>query len=231
MTAPWVPAPLNKRSFAGYGDIGAEPFYYDDFMGDGASAEWDLVTLGNGTAGMVSTSGGAVELAMTSASGSADAVLDHFNVLSFDAHQALVWECRLRMTVAPAVTTVFGMASDHVAGVVQDNIARSAWFRLQASNSIRIETDDTDTNNDDKFVNQQIVVGTHNVFTIDFRDLTDVKFFVDGQRKPAGTTFDMSGLSAAEGLLQPYFSMDRSSGTSLGTMEIDYVKIWQDRGA
>jgi len=56
-----------------------------------------------------------------------------------------------------------------------------------------------------------------------------VKFFVDGQRVCSDTTFDMSNLSASEQQMQPYFSLDKASGTGLGTLDIDYVKIFQTR--
>ena len=43
------------------------------------------------------------------------------------------------------------------------------------------------------------------------------------------TTFDLSNLTDAEGLMQPYFSLDKASGTGLGTFDIDYVRIWSER--
>jgi len=52
---------------------------------------------------------------------------------------------------------------------------------------------------------------------------------VDGARLAAGTTFDMSNLTAGEQQMQPYFSLDKASGTGLGDMNIDYVKIWHNR--
>ena len=74
------------------------------------------------------------------------------------------------------------------------------------------------------------VAGTYNIFRIDFTNLYDVKFFIDGVRVATGTTFDMSNLTAGEQQMQPYFSLDKAGGlASLGDMNIDYVKILSNR--
>ena len=40
----------------------------------------------------------------------------------------------------------------------------------------------------------------------------------------------MSSLTAEGGLLQPHFALDKPAGAGLvGTMEVDYVKIWEAR--
>jgi len=44
-----------------------------------------------------------------------------------------------------------------------------------------------------------------------------------------GSTFDMSNLSVAEQQMQPYFSLDKASGTGLGDMNIDYIKAFSNR--
>ena len=67
------------------------------------------------------------------------------------------------------------------------------------------------------------------VCRIDTTDITDVKFYVNGARVAAGTTFDMSNLTDAEGIMQPYFSLDKASGTGQGALQIDYFKAWWNR--
>jgi hypothetical protein len=39
----------------------------------------------------------------------------------------------------------------------------------------------------------------------------------------------MSNLTAGEQQMQPYFSLDKTSGTGLGDINIDYVKIFSNR--
>jgi len=148
---------------------------------------------------------------------------------TFDVGSGLIFECRLNMAVVPGtgVTAVFGMAGDH--NLDKDTVANQAWFRLQASAALLCESDDTTNNNDDKATGITLVAGTYNIFRIDFTTLTDVKFYVDGVRVASTVTFDMSNLSDAEKQMQPYFSLDKPSGSTLGDLNIDYVKIFQDR--
>jgi hypothetical protein len=115
--------------------------------------------------------------------------------------------------------------------VDKDTVANHAWFRWQASAVLLTESDDTTNNNDDTATGLTTVVDTYGIYRIDFTDLTSVKFYVDGVRVSAATTFDMSNLSAAEKIMQPYFSLDKASGTGVGTLQIDYVRLWGPRGA
>jgi hypothetical protein len=108
-------------------------------------------------------------------------------------------------------------------------VAAAAWFRWDASLVTKCESDDTTNNEDDVATGITAVAGTYSIYRIDFTTLSDVKFFIDGARVAAGTTFDMSNLTAAEKRMQPYFSLDKATGTGLGDMNIDYVKIWSNR--
>jgi hypothetical protein len=119
------------------------------------------------------------------------------------------------------------MAGDH--NLDKDAVTEAAWFRFDASLVCKVETDDTTNDNDDKATGHTAVAGTYDVYRIDFTDLTDVKFFINGARVAGSTTFDMSKLEAAEQKMQPYFSLDKTSGAGLGDMNIDYVKIYSKR--
>ena len=100
---------------------------------------------------------------------------------------------------------------------------------LDASGALDVETGDTTNNNDDTTTGLTLVAGTFNRFRIDFMDISDVKFYVDGARVASGTTFDMSNLTSAEAQFQPYISLDKASGTGVGTLLVDYVRIWAKR--
>ena len=151
------------------------------------------------------------------------------NNRNFDAGNGLIFETRVNFSVLPTtgVTAVLGVANDH--NLDKDTVTVAAWFRLDASGAIDVETDDTTNNNDDKTTGITAVAGTFNIFRIDMTTLTDVKFFIDGTRVTTGTTFDMSNMTAAEQQMQPYFSLDKATGTGVGTMQIDYVKIFSNR--
>lgn len=158
-----------------------------------------------------------------------DVVLYQNDNKTFDVGEGLIFETRVNMAVAPGtgVTAVFGMCGDH--NLDKDSNTEHAWFRFDASMACKVETDDTTNDNDDVATGVTAVAGTYNIFRIDFTDTSDVKFFIDGARVASGTTFDMSNLTASEQQMQPYFSLDKASGTGLGDINIDYVKIFSNR--
>lgn len=210
--------------------------FVDDFIGvaggdifDG-TVVWNVVDVGDATEAIVADSpNGVFKLHLAATSEAEDAVLYMGDNKNFDVGSGLIFETRVDFGVAPGtgVCAVFGMAGDH--NLAKDSVTEAAWFRLDASMAIKVETDDTTNDNDDVATGVTAIAGTYNIFRIDFTDLTDVKFYIDGVRVASGTTFDMSNLTAGEQQMQPYFSLDKASGTGLGDMNIDYVKIWQDR--
>ena len=209
--------------------------FVDDFLGtavepfDGTIV-WSVVDVGGATEAIVADSAnGVFKLHMHATSEAEDAVLYTGDNKNFDVGSGLIFETRIDMGVAPGtgVCAVFGMAGDH--NLAKDSVTEHAWFRLDASMVVKVESDDTTNDNDDTATGITAVAGTYNIFRIDFTDLTDVKFYIDGARVSAGTTFDMSNLTPGEQQMQPYFSLDKASGTGVGDMNIDYVKMWQDR--
>jgi len=210
--------------------------FVEDFLGaagggpyDGTTV-WNVVDVGDATEAITADSANGVFKLHLAVTGEAeDAVLYMNDNKTFDVGSGLIFETRVNVAVniGTGVTGVFGLAGDH--NLAKDSVTEHAWFRLQASNAVLVETDDTTNDNDDVATGVTAVAGTYNVYRIDFTDLTDVKFYIDGVRVASGTTFDMSNLTAGEQQMQPYFSLDKASGTGLGDLDIDYVKIWQDR--
>jgi len=149
--------------------------------------------------------------------------------LSFDVGNGLIFETAVDMAVSPGtgVTAVFGMAGPH--NLDKDTVANAAWFRFDASLVCKVESDDTTNNNDDVATGHTAAAGTRDIYRIDFTTIADVKFYINGTRVAGTTTFDMSNLSAAEQQMQPYFSLDKATGTGLGDMNIEYVKIMSNR--
>jgi hypothetical protein len=210
--------------------------WVEDFIGtagggpfDGTTV-WNVVDVGDATEAITADSAnGVFKLHLAATNEAEDAVLYHGDNKTFDVGSGLIFETRVNVAVniGTGVTAVFGMAGDH--NLAKDSVTEHAWFRLQASNAVLAETDDTTNDNDDIATGVTAVAGTYNIYRIDFTDLTDVKFYIDGARVASGTTFNMSNLTAAEQQMQPYFSLDKASGTGLGDLDIDYVKCWQDR--
>jgi len=189
---------------------------------------WNVVDVGDATEAIVADKDQFL-LHLHATSEAEDAVLFHNNNKTFNVGNGLIFETRVNMAVSPGtgVVAVFGMCGDH--NLDKDTATEAAWFRMDASLALKVESDDTTNNNDDIATGITLVAGTYNIFRIDFTTLADVKFFVDGVRVADGTTFDMSNLSAAEQQMQPYFSLDKATGTGLGDMNIDYVKIFSNR--
>ena len=189
---------------------------------------WNVVDVGDATEAIVADDDKFL-LHLHATSEAEDAVLYQNDNKTFDVGDGLIFETRIDMAVSPGTgaVAVFGICGDH--SLDKDANTEHAWFRLDASLVLKVESDDTTNNNDDVATGITLVAGTYNIFRIDFTTLTDVKFFVDGVRVATGTTFDMSNLSAAEQKMQPYFSLDKASGTGLGDMNIDVVKIFSNR--
>ena len=209
--------------------------FIEDFVGtavdpfDG-SVLWNVVDVGDATEAIVAdSSNGQFLLHLAATSEAEDAVLYMGDNKTFDVGNDLIFETRVDMAVAPGtgVCAVFGMAGDH--NLAKDSVTEHAWFRFDASMACKVETDDTTNDNDDVTTGHTAVAGTYDIYRIDFTDLTDVKFFINGSRVASSTTFDMSNLTAAEQQMQPYFSLDKASGAALGDINIDYVKIFSNR--
>ena len=210
--------------------------FVEDFLGSAGggpfdgSAIWNVVDVGDATEAIVAdSSNGQFLLHLAATNEAEDAVLYHGDNKTFDVGNGLIFEARVNMAVAPGVgvCAVFGMCGDH--NLDKDTVTEAAWFRFDASLVCKVETDDTTNNNDDIATGHTAVAGTYDIYRIDFTDLTDVKFYINGTRVASGTTFDMSNLTAGEQQMQPYFSLDKTSGTGLGDINIDYVKIFSNR--
>jgi len=212
--------------------------FYDDFLGTdlmtteaGSTGPWSTVQVNLNTAiGVRADTGGGVCAMIFDADNNAeDAVLYWGDQRGIDVNAGAIFETRINMAVVPgtAVVAVFGLAGDH--NLTKDSITEGAWFRLEASAAVVAETDDTTNNNDDIATGVTMVAGTYNTFRIDFTDISNVLFYIDGAAVATATTFDMSNLTAGEAIMQPYFSIDKGATTALGTLDIDYVRIWSNR--
>ena len=215
--------------------------YYDDFLGvaggqvfDGTYS-WNVmrdVGINSTVAIDANSVNGVFLLTFTADIEAQDTVLFHDDNRSFDITHGVIFEAGIDIVELPTLTAqiVFGMCG--LDALDKDALLESAWFKLDGSGAIVVETDDTTAGheNDDVATGVTAVPGTYNIYRIDFTTLTDVKFFIDGVRVCASTTFDMSTLAAGgTAMLQPYFSLDKTGDQGLGTIDIDYVKILSNR--
>lgn len=156
--------------------------------------------------------------------------LHHNDSLAFDIDDLRRVEMRVRIGAATFTSgsiLVFGVSSAR--NDTADSVGEHAWFRMEGANSttqVYVETDDAVRDNND--VATGVTLGTtYKRFVIDFAGgKSDVKFYIDGQRVAAATTFDMSGYS---GGFQPLVQLQKAANTNADVCRVDYVKILSKR--
>jgi hypothetical protein len=106
-----------------------------------------------------------------------------------------------------------------------DATANNAQFKMVGATSttaVVVETDDGTNDLDDKATGATLAT-TYKKFVIDFSDgKSDVKFYIDGVRVAASTTFTMA---AATSSLQPFVQIQKTATTNADAVTIDYVKV------
>ena len=151
--------------------------------------------------------------------------------LQFRLNQGLIFECRAALFALP--TTVAGQGVFVTLGLGSatnadpDAVAVNIWFRLQGTADILWETDDNvAVDDDDNDTGLNASAGVYYIFRIDCTDWTTPKFYIDGALVGTG---NMAALAAPS--VQPCLQAGKlgAATTSLGTLDIDYVRIWQNR--
>jgi len=214
--------------------------YVEDFVGTSvtlpASANigtpWLVVdTSSSGTPTYV-RAGSAATLTLASTSEVENVCLAHGDSLAFDIDD--IQRVVMRVEIGAATFTsgselVFGVGSAR--NDTTDSVAANAWFKMVGASSttaVYVETDDGVRDNDDVATGQTL--GTsYKEFVIDFTGgKSNVKFYIDGIRVAAATTFDMSGYSSG---LQPIIQLQKAANTNVDAVSIDYVEITCKRRA
>jgi hypothetical protein len=104
--------------------------------------------------------------------------------------------------------------------------AAYALFVLDGSGAAVIYTNDGVTVTGPIATGYTQIVDQSGVGRIDFTNPANVKFYLNGTRVCAATTFDLSAVVAT---WQPMFGPWKDVDASVGTIDIDYVRIWQER--
>jgi len=214
--------------------------FYDDFLGadlvippfgtDESGCKWvykDVSAAGAPTcAKLADAVNGVIELDLDNTSEVQTVEMDFDDQLVFSIAQGLIFEARISMSVLPDASTargIFGMGGAWVA----EGAAHRVGFEILTAGVINAEEDDavTDTSASTGIT---AVAGTYNIFRVDCTTQTNIKFFIDGARVAASTTF--ANASAGANLkMQPYFGCTKTAATSQATMLCDYIKIFQNR--
>lgn len=213
--------------------------YCDDFNGTvatlPASADpatpW-LVDDTSAAGTPVYTTGTSVATLKLASNNEVENVCLHFgDALDFDIDDIQRVEMRVELDAVLTTGTelVFGVGSAR--NDTTDSVAAHAWFKMVGATSttaVVVETDDGVRDNDDVATGQTLGT-TFKQFVIDFTGgKSNVKFYIDGQRVAASTTFDMSGYALG---LQPIVQIQKAANTNVNGVVIDYIKIVSKRRA
>lgn len=214
-------------------------FFYDDFNGPdvvipaAASPEsgckWAKKIVGSGpptVAQAADTVNGYMLCSLEATSEKQEALLYMNDSLNFSVVQGLIFEARVAMTTLGTGNGLmqFGVGSVWVDGAA----AYRAIFKTTAGGGVmncNIDDNATDTA---AAAGVTILNTDYKVYRIDCSNYSSIKFFIDGVRVAASTTFAWAA-SAANSKVQPYLGVYKSTGTGTGVMAVDYVKVWQAR--
>lgn len=173
----------------------------------------------------ITEDGGAAKLTLASTSEEEVVTLYHNDVLMWDLAKLQYVEFVAQVAGIDAVTdVVIGVATEQ--NDTEDSVPEHAWFKIDGSAStsaLVVETDDATNDNDDKATGTTLA-SVYKRLTIDFTaGLSDVRFFVDGERVAGSTTFDMSDVTSGHNV-QPFVQIHKASGTGVGSVTIAKVE-------
>jgi hypothetical protein len=196
--------------------------------GPGGWAIKDTSSAGAPTYLCITEDAGAAKLTLAATSEEEIVTLYHLDVLTLDLANLQRIEMIAKVAGIDSVTTlVFGVADAQ--NDTEDSVATNAWFRMQGSASttaVVCESDDGTTDNDDKATGTTLAA-TYKKFVIDFTNgLADIRFFIDGERVAAATTFSMSAVTAGQNV-QPFIQLHKASGTGVPSITIAQIVTQQ----
>jgi len=216
------------------------PFWWvDDFEGTAIQTTaagvkgWTVKDTGEATEAILADQhGGVVALSLESTNEKQEAGLTWGDNLNLNLDKGPIVEFRAAVHTTPTgqAELYFGVANNYVEGPIAEADAGPtvhALFMFDASLACTIHTDDASTDNNAKATGVTVVNDAYHVFRIDFADVTDVKFYIDGERVAGSTTFDMSNGSNV--VVQPFIMAHKETGTGVGALYVDYVKAWSAR--
>lgn len=208
---------------------------YDDFIGadvvipasgsDESGCIWTKKIVGAApptVAIAANTVNGVVACTLTSDSQAQTAILHADDQKVWDSGQGLIFEARIKLSVLPTdvAEIVIGLASDYAA---PDSTTYNAMFTADGDGALTCESDDNTTDSGAIASGTTLDNATWAILRIDCSNESDVKFYINGVRVASSTTF------VVQGPLQPFIGCYKASGAGVGTIQVDYVRVWQNR--
>lgn len=208
--------------------------FEDDFWGAdtystaGQGTPWAIAdTSSSGTptyASVTPSATGEIALTLAATNEAENVCLSFGNTLCFDIDNIQSFETRLKVSGCTSGTTIsWGLGSNR--DDTPANMTALALFQMVGATSTTAVTIETDDNVTDTapVTSGQTLATVYKKFLIDFTGgKSNVKFYIDGIRVGASTTFTMAGYT---GSLQPFFQIQKAANTNVDALTIDYVKI------
>lgn len=196
--------------------------------GEGGWTIADTSSAGTPTYLCITEDGGAAKLTIAATSEAEIVTLYMNDVLPLDLANLQRVEFVAKVAGIDAVTTLtFGVGSAR--NDTDDSVAVNAWFRMEGSASttaVVCESDDGTTDLDDKATGETLS-STYKKFVIDFTNgLSDIRFFIDGARVAASTTFTLASITAGQNV-QPIIQLQKASGTGVPSITIAQITTKQ----
>lgn len=209
--------------------------FYDDFLGraQDVTNAWGVRDTAGGTEAVVADAPNGVYRLATDATSEAQlAGLDWGDQRTLTLNQGLGFEARVKLSTLPTtgVIACIGLCGDHNAAV--DTVAESIWFRLDGATGglITVECDDTTTETSKVTTGVTVTASDWVVLRIDCADPTNILFYINGVQVASTTAFSANAVPTLA--LQPVCRIGKESvGTPVGSLDIDYVRVWQRRAA
>jgi hypothetical protein len=153
------------------------------------------------------------------------------NSLDWDISKGLIIEFRARLSVLPTGTTeahlgILGQAqADDSQICAADEYAEHAVFSFDGNGICIINTDDGTNEGTGVATGVTVIATDMHIYRIDFTDDANVLFYIDGVGVATTTTFMMDDIVSP--LVQPFVNLTKSAAAGVGTLLLDYIKIWQ----
>jgi len=175
---------------------------------------------GSPTAQTITGEAGLMQLALAATSEAEILCMYQGDVLYVDPPNLQRVDMEIAVNGVDAVSTiVWGLSSARNDAI--GSVAQNCWFKILGSTStanVVIDTKDGTTTKT-SIATGTTVPTTLKKFSIDFeKGLADVRFFIEGERVAAATTFDLSNMGSVN--FQPIVQIQKASGTGVPLVQI-----------
>ena len=153
------------------------------------------------------------------------------NSSDWDISKGMIIEFRAALSVVPTLECEMhlGVLGEAIVDQQQisaaDDVAEHAVFSFDESGLCLINTDDGTNETTASSTGITVIAAAYHVYRIDFTDDEDVRFYIDGVDVTPAAGVDMSDIGSP--LVQPAMICQKNASAGLGTLQVDYVRIWQ----